>query len=140
MRNHKKFKNKRTQNGHKSKRLKSKKPDPFFTADSNRRKKFEDDDVSINCSDSDEYDDGHVAAAENGGESEEETAAEKRKRVAEAYLEKLRAVLRREEEDGEEVDERGGREDGDRDSMVVKLLQAKRLEYSGRIRTLIDSR
>ncbi|XP_022013101.1 uncharacterized protein LOC110912638 [Helianthus annuus] len=36
-------------------------------------------------------------AAENGGESEEETAAEKRKRVAEAYMEKMRAVSRRED-------------------------------------------
>ncbi|KAJ0818260.1 putative transcription factor WD40-like family [Helianthus annuus] len=140
MMNRKKFKNKQTQNGHKSKRLKSEKPDPFFTGDSNRRKKFEDDDVSINSSDSEEYDDGHVAAAEKGGESEEETAGETRKRVAEAYLEKMRAVSRREEEDGEEVDERGGREDGDRDSMVAKLLQAKQLEDSGRIRRLIASR
>ncbi|KAI7732710.1 hypothetical protein M8C21_005143 [Ambrosia artemisiifolia] len=142
MMNRKKLKNKQTLNGHKPKRFKSDKPDPFFSNDANRRTRFEgDDDDSINSSDSE---DGHVAAAtaEGGGESEseEETAAEKRKRVAEAYLEKMREVSRREEEEDEDDDDRGGRDDGDRDSMVARLLQAQQLEESGRVRRLIASR
>ncbi|KAK9074638.1 hypothetical protein SSX86_007236 [Deinandra increscens subsp. villosa] len=144
MMNRKKFRNnKPTQNGHKSKRFKSDKPDPFFDGDSKRRRKIDDenDDDSIKSSDSDEYDDRNVAAVDDGGQSEEEeTAAEKRKRVAEAYLEKMRAASRREEEDGDEVDERGGKEDGDRDSLVARMLQAQQLEDSGRVRRLIASR
>ncbi|KAI3731436.1 hypothetical protein L1987_62624 [Smallanthus sonchifolius] len=144
MMNRKTFKNKQNQNGHKSKRFKSDKPDPFFDGDSKRRKKFDDDADSIKSSDSDEYEDRYAAAVEDGGEGaeseEEETAAEKRKRVAEAYLEKIREASRREEEDGDEFDERGGKEDGDRDSLVAKLLQAQQLEDSGRLRRLIASR
>ncbi|KAI3497656.1 hypothetical protein L1887_33110 [Cichorium endivia] len=146
----KKFKsNNKSQNGHKSKRFKSDKPDPFFDGDSKRRKRFEDDndEDSIKSSDSDDYDDRDVAAAvEDDGEGnelvEEETATEKRKRVATAYVAKMREAARRIEEEGDEFedDERGGKEAGDRDSLVARMLQAQQLEDSGRVRKLIASR
>lgn len=148
----KKFNNtKKSQNGHRSKRFKSDKPDPFFNGDSKRRRNFENDDNdddSIKSSDSDDYDDREVVAAVDDDDAAgtelvaEETAAEKRKRVAEAYLEKMRAAARREEEEGDEYedDERGGKEGGERDSLVARMLQAQQLEDSGRVRKLIASR
>ncbi|XP_023745277.1 U3 snoRNP-associated protein-like EMB2271 [Lactuca sativa] len=144
----KKFKNNNnSQNGHRSKRTKSDKPDPFFDGDSKRRKKFvhDNDEDSIKSSDSDDYEDRDVAAAvEDDGEGnemfEDENAVEKRKRLADAFLEKMRASLRKEEDEDDEVDERGGKEDGDRDSRVARMLQAQQLEDSGRVRKLIASR
>ncbi|KAL4586981.1 hypothetical protein LXL04_011629 [Taraxacum kok-saghyz] len=140
--------NNKSQNGHRSKRFKSDKPDPFFDGDSKHRKKFanrDNDEDSIKSSDSEDYDDRDVAAAveDDGEENElvEEDAGEKRKRVAEAYVEKIRAGLRKQEEEGDdEVDERGGKEGGDRDSLVARMLQAQQLEDSGRVRKLIASR
>ncbi|KAL8249937.1 hypothetical protein R6Q59_006805 [Mikania micrantha] len=161
MMNRKRVRNsKQTQNGHKIKRLKSEKSDPFFDDDSKRRKKFHDEDSikisggskrrkifhdedSIKSSDSDDYDDGYAVAivGGEGAESEEElTVAENRKRVADSLLEKMREAVRRDEEDGDEFDERGGKEDGDRDSLVARMLQAQQLEDSGRVRRLIASR
>ncbi|KAD7116453.1 hypothetical protein E3N88_03721 [Mikania micrantha] len=142
MMNNKRFRNsKQTQNGHKIKRFKSDKPDPFFDGDSKRQKIFHDED-SFKSSDSDDYDDEYAAAIDGGegAESKEEmTAAEKRKRVADSYLEKMRAAARRDEEDGDEFDERGGNEDVNRDSLVARMLQAQQLEDSGRVRRLLAS-
>ncbi|KAK1425901.1 hypothetical protein QVD17_21263 [Tagetes erecta] len=123
--NRKKLKTKKlqNQNAHKTKRFK---PDSFFDGDSKLRRKHDED--SIKSSDSDDND---LVAMENDGDElvDEETVAEKKKRVAEAYLEKLREAARREE------DERGGIEDG-----VARMLQAQQLEDSGRLRKLIASR
>lgn len=139
MKNKKFRNNKQNQNGHKNKRFKS---DSFFDGDSKHRKSLEDDEIdedSIKSSDSDEFDDRDTAAVENDVESvEEETAAENRKRVAEAYLEKMRAAARKEVEDGGEFED--GEEDGNRDSLVARMLQSQQLEDSGRVRKLIASR
>lgn len=117
--------------------------DPFFDNDSKRRRNFEDDNVeSSDDDDSGELNDA-ISGKEEAEEMEVETAAEKRKRIAEAYLEEVRAMAKREEE--EEDDEERESEDerareGERDSRVANILQQEQLEDSGRVRRLIASR
>lgn len=138
--NRKKFNSKQTQNGNKNKRFRSDKPDPFFDGDSKRRKKSDDED-SIQSSDSDEFNDRFAVAAADGGdeaESEEnETVAEKHKRLAKELVENYKEAVKRKHEDGDELDERGGK---DLDSLVAQRLQAQQLEDSGRVRRFIASR
>ncbi|XP_047312307.1 U3 snoRNP-associated protein-like YAO [Impatiens glandulifera] len=116
--------------------------DPFFESEPKRRKKF-DEDEDIVSSEDDFEDDGKAFGGEDKAveEEEEETAAETRKRLAEAYLEKIRAIASREKEndDGMESGDEDERE-GERDSLVAKILQQEQLEESGRVRRLIASR
>ncbi|KAL8171728.1 hypothetical protein V2J09_023532 [Rumex salicifolius] len=123
------------------------KQDPFFQADSKRRRKGrdEEDDSEIDSGGSDlEFDDlaeeGVGGNAADEGEKEDdfrmETVDEKRLRLAKAHLAKVKYLEEKErEEDGEEEseDEEGERE---RDSLV-KRLQKNQLEESGRARRLI---
>ncbi|KAK1406070.1 hypothetical protein QVD17_42267 [Tagetes erecta] len=127
-------------NVHNRKRLKSDKPDPFFKGDSKRRKKSNDED-SIPSSDSDDFDDRFPAeiGGGDGAESEEmENPIETRNRLSKVMLDNYRKVLKREYAD--QIDERGGIEDGDFDSLVAQRLQAQQLEDSGRARRLIAAR
>ncbi|KAF8408788.1 hypothetical protein HHK36_004857 [Tetracentron sinense] len=118
--------------------------DPFFNHNSKRKRKNDADDGII---DSDEDEDGMVSQAKNNGEEESEvaveTADEKRQRVAKEYLEKIRDMAKRDQEDEDRED--GGETDEDeksgmRDSLVAGMLQQEQLEESGRIRRLIASR
>ncbi|XP_076909329.1 U3 snoRNP-associated protein-like EMB2271 isoform X2 [Bidens hawaiensis] len=128
--NHTKSKRQRTPSRHKTKRFKS---DTFFSGDS---RKPEEDDASIESNDSDEYEDdgggGATTEVDGGGESEEEmTVAEKTKRLAEAFVNKMKVAVAA-AEDGEEVDERGGLE-----ARVLQMLNEKQLEESGRVRKAV---
>ncbi|XP_058110218.1 U3 snoRNP-associated protein-like EMB2271 [Magnolia sinica] len=120
----------------------SRSEDPFFVPDRKRRRKIDDDFID---SDDEEDEIGGTSHAEGEREGEEEEAAEtadeKRLRVANAYLEKIRAITRRaaEEEEEEEEEEDGEREEK-RDSLVAKILQQEQLEDSGRVRRLLASR
>ncbi|PSS02612.1 U3 snoRNP-associated protein-like [Actinidia chinensis var. chinensis] len=112
--------------------------DPFFDTQSKRRRKIdEEDDIESSDEESDQFDDGEgkEAVAE-----EEDTAAERRKRVAEAYLEKIRRIAKREQEEDEEERESDGEREGERDSLVAQILQQEQMEESGRARRLIASR
>ncbi|XP_057493153.1 U3 snoRNP-associated protein-like EMB2271 [Actinidia eriantha] len=144
--------------------------DPFLDTESKRRRKIDEEDV-IECTQSsdeefDQLDDGEgeEAVAEKAEEGEE-TAEERRKRVAEAYLEKIRRIAKREQEEDEERRKRvaeaylekirriakreqeedeeresDGEREGDRDSLVAQILQQEQMEESGRARRLIASR
>lgn len=117
--------------------------DPFFESDSKRRRKdtAKDDDIYSDFSDDDD-DGGGDSPAEGGEEDPElaaETADEKRLRVAQAYLEKIRAITKRAEEDDEERGSDAG-DDEVRASLVAETLQLAQLEKSGRVRRSIASR
>lgn len=114
--------------------------DPFFDAESKRGRKM-DHDEDIESSEEEDFDD-EMSGGEEEAVEEEETAAEKRKKVAEAYLEKIRAIARREKEDEEERERSDDGEDreGERDSLVAKILLQEQMEESGRVRKLIASR
>uniref|UniRef100_A0A5B6ZNM4 Putative U3 small nucleolar RNA-interacting protein 2 n=1 Tax=Davidia involucrata TaxID=16924 RepID=A0A5B6ZNM4_DAVIN len=121
--------------------------DPFFDTESKHRRKVEDDeDIESSDEESEEFADEAPSGGEDrrveGSEFEEETAAEKRKRVAEAYLEKIRAIAKREQEEEDEERESGeeGEREGERDSLVAQILQQEQLEESGRVRKSIASR
>lgn len=113
--------------------------DPFFDNDKKRRRNFEDD--NIDSSDEDDF--GELNDAKKGQEEEEEeveTAAEVRKRIAEAHLEKLRAMKDEQDDMIEgDSDEEKDRE-GERDTWIADVLQQEQLEDSGRVRRLIASR
>ncbi|KAL6991984.1 hypothetical protein U1Q18_010095 [Sarracenia purpurea var. burkii] len=119
--------------------------DPFFDGELKRRKKpGDDEDIESSDEESQEFNDGAPLGGDKTAAEEEEveTAAEKRKRVAEGYLAKIRAIAKREQE--EEDEERGsvdeGEREGERDSLVAQILQQEQLEESGRIRRSIASR
>ncbi|KAI7999186.1 U3 snoRNP-associated protein-like YAOH [Camellia lanceoleosa] len=117
--------------------------DPFFDAEPKRRTKIADDeDIESGDESEEEFNESGGEGKSAVEEEEEETAAEKRKRVADAYLEKIRAIAKREQEDEDE--ERGsgdeGEREGERDTLVAQILQQEQLEESGRIRKLIASR
>lgn len=128
--------------------------DPFFSHQ--KRRRVEDDGMDDDDGDDDDdmifsgaSDEEGVAEEAEESEFDRETADEKRQRVAKEYLDKIRAIARREKEDDdeggedeeEEEDEFGGRvRDGVRDSLVSKILQQEQLEESGRVRRQIASR
>ncbi|ESR62163.1 hypothetical protein CICLE_v10014949mg [Citrus x clementina] len=119
--------------------------DPFFAGEPKKRRKIDYDDDDIESADSEDYDDEVEKSGpeeSEGEEEEEETADEKRKRVATAYLEKIREIARREKEEEEDGDEgrEVGEKEGERDSLVAKILQQEQLEESGRVRRVIASR
>lgn len=116
--------------------------DPFFTNESKRRRKVEDDDVGGVIESDESEDDFEPEPTGRDEEDVEETAEEKRKRVAEAYLEKIRALAKREGEDhdDEEDRERVSERSGERDSLVAQILQQEQLEESGRLARVIASR
>ncbi|KAL5771871.1 hypothetical protein ACOSP7_011480 [Xanthoceras sorbifolium] len=136
---HKNTKNKGfTQKG---KNKSSIKQDPFFDKESKKRRKIEYEEDNIESEDSEGYENGVVEGGSDASSGEEETADEKRKRVATAYLEKIREIARKEEEEKDEDDEReDGEKEGERDSLVAKILQQEQLEDSGRLRRVIASR
>ncbi|KAF8037108.1 hypothetical protein BT93_B0123 [Corymbia citriodora subsp. variegata] len=130
--------------------------DPFFSHQ--KRRRVQDDGMDDDGGDNDDIiasessdDEEGVSVAREAEESEfdRETADEKRQRVAKEYLDRIRAIARREKEDedeGEEEDDEddedefGGTErDGVRDSLVSKILQQEQLEESGRVRRQIAS-
>lgn len=117
--------------------------DSFFSTESKKRRKIDRDEIE---SDSDD-DYGVVGSDGEGGGEEaeeaeaiEETADEKRKRIAQEYLEKVRGLARREKEDEEDESDEEGEKEGERDSLVAKILQQQQLEDSGRVRRAIASR
>lgn len=117
--------------------------DPFFESHSKRRRKSTARDDEIDSDFSDDDDDGGGDSPPEGEEEDPELAAEtadeKRLRVAQAYLEKIRAITKRAEEDDEEKGSDGG-DDEVRDSLVAETLQQAQLEKSGRVRKSIASR
>ncbi|KAJ0017477.1 hypothetical protein Pint_11153 [Pistacia integerrima] len=124
---------------HKGKNKSSLNQDPFFEGETKKRRKFNYDDDDIDSGESEDYD-NEIRGGGSDDSEVEETADEKRKRVATAYLEKIREIARREKE-GEEEDGRDeGEKEGERDSLVAKILQQEQLEESGRVRRVIASR
>ncbi|CAH9078745.1 unnamed protein product [Cuscuta epithymum] len=120
--------------------------DPFFESEGGdkkrRRNKFLDDDIESSDDDGVEVFEGEGGGddAEEGNEVEE-SVAEKKKRLAYTYLEKIRSIAKRDEEDTLSGDENDREEiEGMRDSMVAKILQQEQLEESGRIQRAIASR
>ncbi|XP_031493418.1 U3 snoRNP-associated protein-like EMB2271 isoform X1 [Nymphaea colorata] len=117
--------------------------DRFFNK-RNKRTIAEDEEIrESDYDDDDEFDGKEKREGEEGAQELEpedvETADEKRVRVAKAYLEKIRAITRHEEEDGyvdEDEDEAKAEEarKGMRDSLVADFLQQEQLEESGRVR------
>ncbi|PWA63400.1 transducin/WD40 repeat-like superfamily protein [Artemisia annua] len=134
--------NKRIKSTKSTQKPKKHKPDPFFSGDKPRRKqKHASDDDSIKSSDSEDEEYGEkaladVADVDGGGDVDvEETAGEKRKRMAEAYLEKMREMARREIEEGDDDDDVAG--GGDVEERVGRMLHKQQMEDSGRARRLI---
>ncbi|XP_044507526.1 U3 snoRNP-associated protein-like EMB2271 [Mangifera indica] len=129
---------------HKGKNKFSLNQDPFFDGETKKRRKINYDDDDIESGESEDYENNNEyggGGSDDGDSEVEETADEKRKRVATAYLEKIRGLARREKEEGEE--ENGSDEEekeGERDSLVAKILQQEQLEESGRVRRVIASR
>ncbi|CAN6477433.1 unnamed protein product [Victoria cruziana] len=119
--------------------------DPFFNK---RSKQTAEEDEDIQESDDDEFDREEKGEGEEGQElapENVETADEKRVRVARAYLEKIKAITRREEEEGreyEDEDEAKVEEErkGMRDSLIADFLLQEQLEESGRLRRQLASR
>lgn len=128
--------------------------DPFFGAESSKRRKVDGggkgDIIESSDSDDDELVGGGVGSDRDGAEEAEaeepvrETADEVRKRLAYAQLEKLRQIERKYTEEDEDDEEGGGsgrgREEGQRDSLVAQILLQQQLEESGRVRRTIASR
>ncbi|KAL2476106.1 U3 snoRNP-associated protein-like YAO [Abeliophyllum distichum] len=122
--------------------------DPFFhNSDSKRRNQFDDEDINSSDDEGEGFDsegEKEVIAGEEESEEEiiEETPAEKKKRLAEAYLDRMRATEKKEEEEDEELEDEGARKEreGERDSLIAKILQQEQLEESGRLRRAIASR
>ncbi|KAJ4702989.1 Guanine nucleotide-binding protein, beta subunit [Melia azedarach] len=118
--------------------------DPFFDDELKKRRKIDYDDDDIESADSEDYENEVQGGRSDAGEEEEEeeTADEKRKRVATAYLEKIREIARKEKEEEEEEEDgrEEGEKEGERDSLVAKILQQEQLEESGRVRRVIASR
>lgn len=114
--------------------------DSFFSH-KKRRKMEEDEDIEDGMTDSDEEDGdfeaGPVGEAEET-EFDRETPGEKRHRMAKAYLEKYREIVKKEHEEDEE--EEKSEKEGLRDSLVSKYMMQEQLEESGRVRRLIASR
>ncbi|KAL3632365.1 hypothetical protein CASFOL_025349 [Castilleja foliolosa] len=112
-------------------------------AEQKRRRKFSGGrDEEIESSDDDE---GKVGPEVEEKEEEiDETPAEKKKRLADAYLQSLRKKERNKEEEDESDDDDGdeGRREreGERDSLIAKVLQQEQLEESGRVRRAISAR
>ncbi|KDP35298.1 hypothetical protein JCGZ_09457 [Jatropha curcas] len=122
--------------------------DPFFSKESKKRRKMDYNDDYIESGESEE-ENGFLSGGEEREEDAEEemdqfaaeTADEKRQRVAKAYVDKLREIERREdEEEEEEEEEKEFEKDGERDSRVLKKLMQAQLEESGRLRRAIASR
>ncbi|GAA0157116.1 hypothetical protein LIER_38403 [Lithospermum erythrorhizon] len=135
-----------TQNGKSGKKRVSITHDPFFVPqddNSKRRRKVKyDEDIESGSEDSGSEDNVNEVEVD---EEEEETAAEMRKRVAEAYIEKLRRIEEKnvEGEGGSDEDEgwdRKREKEGERDSRVAKMLHIEQMEDSGRLRKSIASR
>lgn len=129
--------------------------DPFFGAESRKRRKVDGggkgDIIESSDSDGDGLVGGGVGSDGDGAEEAEaeepvrETADEVRKRLAYAQLEKLRQIERKHTEEDEDDEEGGGRsgkerEEGQRDSLVAQILLQQQLEESGRVRRTIASR
>lgn len=129
--------------GRKGKRLSR---DPFFITEQKKPRKLQNDGDVIESGDSDEdyglvrsdRDEGEIGVEE--AELAEETAGEKRQRVARAYLDKVREIAAREEEDDEEKEGGEGEMQGERDALVARILQEEQLEETGRVRRAIASR
>ncbi|GFP78813.1 U3 small nucleolar RNA-interacting protein 2 [Phtheirospermum japonicum] len=124
------------------KRLLSIHDDSFFEdAEQKRRRKLSGGrDEEIESSDGDE---GEVGPEVEEKEEEiDETPAEKKKRLADAYLQSLRAKERNKEDSDESDDGDEGRREreGERDSLIAKVLQQEQLEESGRVRRAIAAR
>ena len=75
----------------------------------------------------DEEDDAHER------EEMAETADEKRLRVAQAYVQRVKADIAAQEGPDEHADEAPDDEDGARDSLVASVLQQQQREEAGRI-------
>ncbi|KAK4768325.1 hypothetical protein SAY87_003466 [Trapa incisa] len=116
--------------------------DDSFFSHKKRRKMEEDEDIDDEMADSDEedgdFDDGPVGEAEMT-EFDRETPGEKRQRMAKAYLDKFRDIVKKENQEDDGEDEESDKE-GLRDSLVSKYLMQEQLEESGRVRRSIASR
>ncbi|KAL0290327.1 UNVERIFIED_CONTAM: U3 snoRNP-associated protein-like [Sesamum calycinum] len=117
--------------------------DPFFDAtEQKRRRKFDgDEDIESSDEDGGEFDSEGEREEGEKDEEIEETPAEKKKRLADEFLRAIREKERKKEEDESEEDDEVRRErEGERDSLIAKILQQEQLEESGRVRRGIASR
>ncbi|GAV67259.1 WD40 domain-containing protein [Cephalotus follicularis] len=112
------------------------KEDPFFE-NKKRKTQYED---NIESEEEEEEEDNDEGLKDV--EEEEETLDEKRNRVAKEYIETLKRSAQRRDEDEEEDedDEKKIEKEGERDSLIDKILQQEHLEDTGRVRRLIASR
>ncbi|KAH9306488.1 hypothetical protein KI387_010892 [Taxus chinensis] len=118
--------------------------DPFFNNKTPKRQRGKGEEIHS----SDEEDDliGRDAPSDREEEvavEDTETADEKRLKLAKAYLDKIRAITKAQEEekeDDEEERETEAERRGKRDSLVAEILQQEQLEESGRVQRLLASR
>ncbi|KAK1555364.1 hypothetical protein Q3G72_025384 [Acer saccharum] len=116
--------------------------DPFFDNESKKRRKIDYVEDDIESEDSEGYENEVVGGDSDASSGEEETADEKRKRFAMNKLEEIRQLARKhkEEEEDDDDEREDGEKEGERDSLVAKMLQQEQLEDSGRLRRVIASR
>lgn len=121
------------------------KEDPFFSNESKKRLKYDDEIRSDDESDDDRND---AVGLGNGEEEEdeaaeeiiEETPGEKRLRLTKVLLKRFGDHERKKKEDEDEESDDESEKEGERDSLVAKLLQQQQLQDSGRLRRSIASR
>ncbi|XP_048323332.2 U3 snoRNP-associated protein-like EMB2271 [Ziziphus jujuba] len=122
--------------------------DPFFAAESKKRRKPDGASGKGNVIESSESDDDFIGGSDRDAVEEadadefvKETADEARKRLATAAFEKFRknGPKKMDEEDDEGVSGKES-EDGQKDSLVAQILLQQQLEESGRVRRAIASR
>lgn len=120
------------------------KEDPFFSNESKKRLKYDDEIRSDDESDDDRNDAVGLGSGEEEDEAAEEiieeTPGEKKLRLTKEYLKRLGDHERKKKEDEDEESDDESEKEGERDSLVAKLLQQQQLQDSGRLRRAIASR
>ncbi|PRQ29629.1 putative transcription factor WD40-like family [Rosa chinensis] len=119
------------------------KEDPFFTNESKKRLKYDEDIRSDESSDDERNDavgSGEEEEEEAAEEIIEETPGEKKLRLTKEYLKRLGEHERKKKEDEDDDSDDDSEKEGDRDSLVAKVLQQQQLQDSGRLRRSIASR
>lgn len=125
----------------KGKRQPSFKEDPFFTNESKKRLKYDEDIRSDESSDEEDRNDaGEEEEEEAAEEIIEETPGEKKLRLTKEYLKRLGEHERKKKEDEDDDSDDDSEKEGERDSLVAKVLQQQQLQDSGRLRRSIASR
>lgn len=128
----------------KGKRQPSFKEDPFFTNESKKRLKYDEDIRSDESSDEEDRNDAVLGSGDEELEAAEEiieeTPGEKKLRLTKEYLKRLGEHERKKKEDDDDDSDDDSEKEGERDSLVAKVLQQQQLQDSGRLRRSIASR